>query len=165
MTWHYITYHDMTCFYNIRPASSGLVDSYMLLMMSKSSGGHLMRLYVNLRRSSLTRQFSGFVPNTLKNHSKGLEFFPNRKTKGIDGNCFENIMGCFNNKSLLTVLLYSATAFHTQSRRLKCGEDCRLIRAASRKISTKSKQEGFVFSALRFARPKLWRMICSLWSK
>ena len=65
---------NMTCFHNIRPASSGFVDSYMLPMMSKSSGGHLIRLYVNLRTSSLTRQFSGFVPNTLKNHSKGIEF-------------------------------------------------------------------------------------------
>lgn len=71
------------------------------------------------------------------------------------GGMIMTTMGCLNNMSLVTVLLYSPTAPHTQSRRLICGELSRLIRAASRKISTKSKQEGLVFSDLRLARPKL----------
>ena len=75
------------------------------------------------------------------------------------GGMIMTTMGCLNNMSLVTVLLYSPTAPHTQSRRLICGELSRLIRAASRKISTKSKQEGLVFSDLRLARPKLWRLI------
>ena len=56
-------------------------------------------------------------------------------------------------QSFWTDLLYSATAAQTQSRRLICGEAALLILAASRKIKTKSKQEGLTFSDRRVARP------------
>ena len=56
-------------------------------------------------------------------------------------------------QSFWTDLLYSATDAQTQSRRLICGEADLLILEASRKIKTKSKQEGLSFSDRRVARP------------